>query len=97
MVEGEFIIILRAFKVLLLMVKTEGRTHSIWKCLAGVVLLSYTKLKFSLLIYIILIRKVPNFEWNKHHFIFMVYKLYAVSIIFFLNIYQFVEDHFFSV
>ena len=51
--------------------------------LAGVVLLSFTKLKFKLK----LTRKAPNFEWNKHHFIFILYMLYAVCIIFSLNRY----------
>ena len=37
---------------------------------------------------------VNCFKWSKHHFIFMLDIFYAVSIIIFVNISQFVEGHF---
>lgn len=46
--------------------------------------MSFTKLKFTLF-KIILTRKAPNFQWNKHHFIFTFYMLYAVAITLSLN------------
>ena len=55
-----------------------------WYLLVGVVLLSFTKLKFTLF-KIILTRKAPNFQWNKHHFIFIFYMLYAVATTLSLN------------